>query len=156
MILSSDRYFQTRSCTIMIQNLSQKIFQGLVMNHNRTGIRLKISVRLRDHTVITHYWRKVHYIHSVSFKLVLKMPVSEVTFYDVNNIIILNKLRSFWYGKLVNKIGALLLQFMTNLASTYPKGKLICAFETAVYYASHLTLSLRHKMRTRSHRTRKS
>ena len=26
MILSSDRYFQTRSCTIMIQNLIQKIF----------------------------------------------------------------------------------------------------------------------------------
>ena len=32
----------------------EKDFQGLVMNHNRTGIRLKISVRLRDHTVIQH------------------------------------------------------------------------------------------------------
>ena len=54
MILSSDRYFQTRFCTIIIQNLSQKIFhnspsarakkpfKGRVLKHYRTGTCKKI------------------------------------------------------------------------------------------------------------------
>ena len=66
MLSSSDRFFQTRPCTIMIQNSSKKIFHnsplarsekpfhGLVLNHYGTGTRLKKSVGLLEHTVIPH------------------------------------------------------------------------------------------------------
>ena len=62
-IAESDRYFQTSSCTIMIQNESLKRFfstsrrrvvknlLGQVLNHYRTGTSLKISVGRQDHTV---------------------------------------------------------------------------------------------------------
>ena len=62
-IAESDRYFQTSSCTIMIQNESLKRFfstsrrrvvknlLGQVLNHYCTGTSLKISVGRQDHTV---------------------------------------------------------------------------------------------------------
>ena len=66
MLSSSDRFFQTRPCTIMIQNSSkfffqnsalprsEKPFHGLVLNNYGTGTRLKKSVGLLEHTLIPH------------------------------------------------------------------------------------------------------
>ena len=74
---SYDILFQTRPCTIMIQNSSKIFFRTrlwLVINHYGTGTRLKKSVGRLEHTVIPHFGNDPVY---PSFKRVDLFPTQD-------------------------------------------------------------------------------